>query len=159
MDNNSKIFLKPHHFLDIIKLYGLGLNFFVPDPRYGHNFYKVGNLILKNPQIGIFLTTKADDICKPCKFLKNGKCQDKMKNFINSSKEEWNQIIDKRILNNLNLDKGDSLTPFELCQLASRKLTPKIISKIWRERSEKGTKKRIKYLLKGLGKYIKKFSA
>jgi hypothetical protein len=159
MDNNTVIFLKPHHFLDIIKLYGFGLNFFVPDPRYGHNFYKVGNLILKNPQTDIVLTTKADDICKPCKFLKNGKCRDKIKNFICSSKEEWNRTIDKRILNNLNLGKGNSLAAFELCQLASKKLTPKIISKIWRERPKKETKERIKYLLKGLSKYIKKFSA
>ena len=155
MANNSKILLKPHHFLDIIKLYGFGLSFFVPDPRYGHNFYKVGNFILKNPQKNIILTSKADDICRPCKFLKDGKCIDKIKNFIYSS---WNQIIDERILNNLNLKKGDSLTIFKLCQLSRQKLTPIKIAEIWRERSEKETKKRIKYLLKGLNKYLRKFS-
>jgi len=157
MNINTAILIKPHHFLDIIKLYGFGLNFFVPDPRYGHNFYKVGNLILRNPQTKIVLTTKADNICKSCKFLKNGKCTDKIRNFVYSSKEEWNQIIDKRILNILNLKKGDTFTALEFCQLANQKLTSIVITEIWHERPEKETKKRTKYLLKGLNKYLRKF--
>lgn len=158
MSNNPKILLKPHHFLDTIKLYGLGLNLFVPDSRYGHNFYKVGNSILKNPQSIIILTTKADDICKPCKFLKKSKCADKMRSFVYSSKEEWNQIVDKKILKRLNLNEENGLTALEFCKLANQKLNSKIISEIWRERPKKETKRRIKYLLRGLDRYIEKFS-
>lgn len=158
MSKNTTIFLKPHHFLDIIKLYGFGLNFFVPDPKYGHNFYKVGNLILKCPQAIIVLTTKSDDICKPCKFQKNSQCTDKMKNFIYSSKEEWNQIIDKRILRNLSLKEGAKLTTIKFCRLVEKKLTDKKIAKIWRERPIEEINKKTKYFLKGVRKYIKKYS-
>lgn len=28
--------IKPHHFMDIIKLYGGGIQVFVPDTDYGH---------------------------------------------------------------------------------------------------------------------------
>lgn len=30
--------IKPHHFMDIIKLYGGGIQVFVPDTDYGHDF-------------------------------------------------------------------------------------------------------------------------
>lgn len=156
---NTTILLKPHHFLDIIKLYGFGLSLFIPDPKYGHNFYKVGNLILKSPKAIIILTAGSDDICKSCKFLKNGKCTDKIKNFTYSSKDEWNQKIDKRIFKHLNLKEKDSLTALGFFRLARKRLTTGIITQIWHESPEKETKKRIKYLLDGLNKYIQKFSA
>jgi hypothetical protein len=41
--------IKPHHFLDIIKLYGRGIEKFVPDQDYHHHFYAVANEIIKNP--------------------------------------------------------------------------------------------------------------
>jgi len=147
-----QVMLKPHHFLDIIKLYGSGLDFFLPDLKYGHNFYKVGNWVLKNPQIKIVLTRRADDVCKSCKFLKDAKCTDKIKNFI--SKEEWNQIIDERILKTLNLKEGEIFTALKLCKLAIKYLDSKMIFVIWYERPVEETKKRAKYLLNGLCLYI-----
>ena len=155
MTKNTTILLKPHHFLDIIKLYGFGLILFIPDFRYGHNFYKVANLVLENPKSIIALTTQADDVCKPCRFLEDGKCTDRMRNFI-FSKEEWNQTIDKRILKHLGLKENDKLTALEFSKLAREKLTVEMIIRIWRERPEKETKKRVKHLLNGLNKYIRK---
>ncbi len=43
MNTQKKLLLKPHHFLDIMKLYGAGVNYFTPDLRYGHDFYRVWN--------------------------------------------------------------------------------------------------------------------
>lgn len=60
--------IKPHRFMDIIKLYGGGLERFVPDPAMGHDFYRIGNLVLENPELPLRLTTEGDDICKPCKY-------------------------------------------------------------------------------------------
>ena len=37
----NSILIKPHHFIDIIKLYGSGIDRFVPDEKMGHDFYKV----------------------------------------------------------------------------------------------------------------------
>ena len=42
--NKDKIIIKPHHFLDIIKLHGAGLNTFIPDKKMKHDFYKIGNI-------------------------------------------------------------------------------------------------------------------
>ena len=154
----KKIFLKPHHFLDILKLYGTGLEKFIPDKKYGHDFYKIGNIILKNPLAIIRLTTGVDDICKPCYFLKNNKCINKMQNyFVYPSKQEWNKIIDERILKKLNLKKGHEASTINFCKYIQKKLTRNDIIDIWKERPRDEVEKRIKYLLAGLNKYIKNF--
>ena len=36
----DEIIIKPHHFIDIIKLYGAGIERFIPDEPMGHDFYK-----------------------------------------------------------------------------------------------------------------------
>lgn len=59
--------IKPHHFMDIIKLYGSGLNEFIPDQVYQHDFYLVANEIVNNHQVELTLTDGEDDICRPCK--------------------------------------------------------------------------------------------
>ena len=154
----KKLLLKPHHFLDILKLYGTGLDNFIPDKKYCHDFYKIGNIILKNPLAIIQLTTGVDDICKPCYFLKNNKCIDKMQNdFIYLSKQEWNEVIDERILKKLDLKEWHEASAVNLCKYAQKKLTRNDIADIWKERPHDETIKRIKYLLIGLDKYIKKF--
>ncbi len=55
--------IKPHHFMDIIKLYGGGIQVFVPDTDYGHDFYRAANEIIGNHRIQIKVTSGADDIC------------------------------------------------------------------------------------------------
>ena len=42
------IVIKPHHLIDIMKLYGAGVEHFVPDELYQHDFYKVANHIIEN---------------------------------------------------------------------------------------------------------------
>ena len=46
----NSILIKPHHFIDIIKLYGSGIDRFVPDEKMGHDFYKVANEIIDKLQ-------------------------------------------------------------------------------------------------------------
>ena len=52
----NSILIKPHHFIDIIKLYGSGIDRFVPDEKMGHDFYKVANEIIENPTVDLKLT-------------------------------------------------------------------------------------------------------
>ncbi len=69
--------IKPHHFMDIIKLYGKGIEQFIPDDKYNHNFHYVANEIIKNHHIHIKITLDQDDICLPCKYLgREGRCID-----------------------------------------------------------------------------------
>ncbi len=49
--------IKPHHFMDIIKLYGGGIQVFVPDTDYGHDFYRAANEIIGNHRIQIKVTS------------------------------------------------------------------------------------------------------
>lgn len=37
----DSILIKPHHFIDIIKLYGSGIDRFVPDEKMGHDFIRL----------------------------------------------------------------------------------------------------------------------
>ena len=36
----DEIIIKPHHFIDIIKLYGAGIERFIPDEPMGHDSIK-----------------------------------------------------------------------------------------------------------------------
>jgi hypothetical protein len=150
---NKTIIIKPHHFLDMIKLYGKGYEIFLPDENYHHDFYKIGNIILENKNAILVLTLSYDDICRPCKFFKDGKCTDKVKSRGNiTSKDSYNRVIDIRILNKLELKQGEKLTALELCSLAKNKLGD--ISEVWKEESIEVVKEREKNLLNGINKYI-----
>jgi hypothetical protein len=106
----KKIIIKLHHFLDIIKLYGSGLDHFVPAPDFGHDFYRVGNIILNNPDAIIELTIKGDDICIPCKYFDGEKCTGNSKNnFQYTKKENWNRFIYSRLFQKLNLKEGQKI--------------------------------------------------
>ena len=60
----DSILIKPHHFIDIIKLYGSGIDRFVPDEKMGHDFYKVANEIIENPSIDVYNKTLDKRIIK-----------------------------------------------------------------------------------------------
>ncbi len=157
MNNLEKLVIKPHHFLDIIKLYGAGVAHFTPDLRYGHDFYRAANKILENPNVLIALTTGADDICYPCRFNKNGHCVDSMPEGSQVlSKDEWNRTIDARLLNALSLNEIDETEAIAFAAIAQEKLTSRVISEVWRERPRDETGKRIASLQKGLRKYLEK---
>jgi hypothetical protein len=151
--NSAVLTLKPHHFLDVLKLYGAGIRHFTPDKKYQHDFYSAGNVILENPSVEITLTTGPDSMCLPCVFLQNRRCADILVDFAYTSKDDWNKTIDRRILTVLNLDEGDRRTALELCLLARTLLTPEQIVKIWRERSNVETERRVSLLLTGLDEY------
>jgi hypothetical protein len=151
----KKIIVKPHHFLDIIKLYGSGLDHFVPAPDFGHDFYRVGNIILDNPDAIIRLTIEGDDICIPCKYFDGEECTGKSKNNPQYlKKENWNKLIDSRLFKKLGLTEGDEIKSLDLVMLVKNKIKEKDILEIWRE---KIIPQRAPFLLKGIDKYIDKY--
>ena len=99
----NSILIKPHHFIDIIKLYGSGIDRFVPDEKMGHDFYKVANEIIDNPSVDLKLTIDGDDICKPCKKY-HEQCVDPLMHIQGyTSKDVYNKTLDKRIIKLYNL--------------------------------------------------------
>lgn len=113
-----EITIKPHHFMDIIKLYGSGITDFVPDEKMKHDFYKIANRIIGNHDLILKLTTGADDICAPCIMCKDRKCTDELKTIEKfNSKEAYNTLLDTRLLEKLNLDISQTYKAKSLCAI------------------------------------------
>ena len=106
--------IKPHHVVDILKLYGKGIQRFVPDKQYGHDFYKVGNMLLTEPETQIVLTSGLDEICGPCKFNNGKECVDKVALPSETwDKEELNRETDRKLLKVLNKTEGNEVNMLE----------------------------------------------
>ena len=157
--DKKNLLIKPHHFLDIIKLFGSGLDKFVPNVEYGHDFWKVGNEILGNPDVQLQLTIDNDAVCVPCKFS-NGKICTGMTTADSKeiSKDEWNKIIDLRLLRILGLENGTKLSALDFCKVAQKKINRENIFETWKEKPVDITEKRTNFLLSGIDKYLEKYA-
>lgn len=146
--------IKPHHFLDIIKLYGKGIEKFVPDKKFNHNFYLVANDIIANHQTEITITSGEDDICTPCIYLgEDNKCTDRIYHIEGiNSKNEWNEIIDHRIMAHIKINEGSTYSSEEFCRILF--LQKELIFNVWNEESKSDKDARYKAFCKGAEKYL-----
>ncbi|MED9811673.1 MAG: hypothetical protein UFX20_06220 [Longibaculum muris] len=148
------IIIKPHHFMDIIKLYGSGIEVFVPDEKMQHDFYKIANEIIKNHQVKLSLTIDADDICQPCVQCINGICDNGLpKTLGNIKKDDYNKRLDQRLIDYLHLDLKEQYTALALCRIMYEKKD--IILKVWLEEDDKITQRRFELFQLGAKKYLK----
>lgn len=155
-DGAAVMKIKPHHFFDIIKLHGAGYHEFRPDKVYNHDFYRVGNEILKNKSTLVTPVVEWDAICGPCVYLSGEKtCRDRITHIDGIDlKEQWNQTLDARIFEYGALIMGKSYTAEEFCErLYSIK---EDIFRIWREDDLQATQKRYELFCRGAGSYLKK---
>lgn len=150
------ITIKPHHFLDIIKLYGKGIERFVKDEAYNHDFYSVANEIINNNQVIIKLTLFEDDICGPCKYMGNdGVCTDKIYHISSiNSKDKWNKILDQRIMNYTDILENSTLSARDFCEILYSK--KEYIFDIWKEDDDSANKSRYDAFCDGAIKYLEK---
>lgn len=149
------ITIKPHHFIDIIKLYGSGINTFVPDKKMGHDFYIIGNNILNNHHLVLKLTTDSDDICQPC-CMHKGNCIDTISHIQGFHlKNQYNQTLDNRIIALYQLDKNHLYTANELCSILLKK--NHFIYQVWKEEDRAITEKRHKFFVLGATKFLESF--
>ncbi|WP_373140124.1 DUF1284 domain-containing protein [Beduini massiliensis] len=145
--------IKPHHFLDIIKLYGAGIEHFVPDTQMNHDFYKAANEIISNPQTTLILTKEADDICQPCIKLKQGVCADPLTKYCGFSlKDDYNKALDQRMLEQFDLDETTQYSATELCQIIYKNIEK--IFMVWREEEKEAVQKRYDLFCIGAKKYL-----
>lgn len=148
------IFIKPHHFVDIMKLYGTGIDIFVPDPQYQHDFYRIANMIIQNPLQNLILITQCDDICEPCLYCHQQQCLDTLVNMNQfSSKQLYNQALDHRMIDYLELNEA-KYTVIELCKILLEKND--FIFAVWQEENDLMVVKRHHYFMIGVQKYLKK---
>ncbi len=147
------ITIKPHHFLDVIKLYGKGIERFVPDEKYNHDFYSVANDIMDNHQVLICVTLYNDHICGPCRYLDNGVCVDKIYHIEGISlKDEWNKVLDKRIMKYANVSENGNYTAHEFCKLLYS--IKEHIFDIWKEENDTAIKSRYDDFCTGAKKFL-----
>lgn len=147
----TSITIKPHHFIDILKLYGSGLTLFVPDEAMGHDFYRIGNLILERPELPLRLTIEGDDICKPCRFYKN-RCMDSVSHISGfTEKDTYNRLLDTRIITLFELS-APTYTAAELCEILFRNSA--LIFDVWQEENEETTKTRHRLFSDGAKRYL-----
>lgn len=146
--------IKPHHFLDIIKLYGKGIEKFVPDKKYNHNFYGVANEIVAAHQTEVTITSGEDDICSTCIYLgEDKKCTDRIFHIAGiDSKNEWNEILDHRIMQYVQISEGSRYSAHALCKILF--LKKEIIYIVWDEESKPDTESRYEAFCKGAKKYL-----
>ena len=145
--------IKPHHFIDIIKLYGSGLEVFVPDEKMNHDFYRVANELIRCPQTLLTLTIEADDICQPCYQCINGVCQDMIINT-NIKKDDYNKFLDQKIIEQLDLRCDCSYQADELCEIIYQH--KEIIFDVWQQEEPAKRQQRFDLFVKGAMKYLKK---
>lgn len=151
----TTITIKPHHFIDIIKLYGSGIEKFIPDLKMGHDFYKIANIIIENPDVLLTLTIQVDDICTPCHVCKNHVCVDKLSHIEGYTlKDTYNKVLDTRILELYQLDKNKLYTASDLCTIFYNHHD--YIYKVWLEEDDQITLKRHDLFVAGAKKFLVK---
>lgn len=145
--------LRIHHFFDIIRDFGSGKNI-VPH-EYGHAYHKVAEQIMGNVNLEFELVIGSDEICKGCSQLKDGDCIDLIshrQDFI--GKEEFNNHLDSRIMENCGFENSKMYTPKQLCELAGNYINN--IQFIYKGNDVEHTEIRKQNVISGLRYYSEK---
>lgn len=153
------IVIKPHHLLDIFKLYGKGLEKFIPDVRLNHDFYFIGNAVLENKVNKVKFTYGFDDICKPCDYLKDTVCIGEFEyDGAVYKKNSYNEKLDIRLVNALGLEYNKTYEFNDIVKFISERLNFELINSVWSICSLDDNTSRYLYTKKGMDKYIQKIS-
>jgi len=112
--------MRIHHFFDIIRDLRTGEKM-VADTNYKHSYHSVANTLMDSSDIKMKIIVGLDSVCDGCIHNKEGKCDDPLtikKGF--TMKHDYNNYLDKRILEKLNWSEGDIVTPKKICKSAGK---------------------------------------
>jgi hypothetical protein len=118
MSEDARIFMRIHHFFDIIRDLRSG-NRIEANTLYNHSYHSVANSLRDAPGISMKIVIGLDSICTGCIHYKISSCDDPLtikEGF--TMKNDYNNYLDKRILQKLNLSEGDIITPLDICKSA-----------------------------------------
>ena len=149
------ISIKPHHFVDILTMFGEGRTPPKTHPL-GHAVYSVTQEILADRDVELHMEFGADDICAPCRQNIDGVCADTIDNSFRpqapESKLAYNLLLDQRWSQRLGLQQGDRLTARELC-VRIRDRAGDICDIYWESPAD-GTAQRQAKLQQGVAKFL-----
>lgn len=153
--DRAGLVIKPHHLLDIFKLYGKGVEKFVPDERYNHDFYRVGNRVIENRVRSVEFTCGNDDICRPCVCLKQGVCGDRfVYRGVEHNKNSYNEELDRRLIDRLGLEAGREYEFTDIIDLLNGNLSLDLIGFVWSGKSCEENESRYEDTRRGIEKYL-----
>ncbi len=114
--------LRPHHILDIISVYGKGIEY-KPHP-YGHSLHIVAPRLISNLNFKIKLVLDADGICEGCEhLLPDGKCKDVLPQLTPSpSKQAYNDVFDSRLFDELSIMPNTVITIHQFLAAVNEKV-------------------------------------
>jgi len=113
-----KLTMRIHHFFDIIRDLRTGEKL-EADILYKHSYHIVANSLRDSPETKMKIVIDLDSVCEGCIHNKDGKCDDPLtikKGF--AMKNDYNNYLDKRILEKIGISEGDIVTPREICKSA-----------------------------------------
>lgn len=149
------LLIKPHHLLDIFKLYGRGVERFVPDEKHRHDFYVAGNRVIGNKVGEVRFTYGNDDICKPCVCLRQGVCGDRfVYGGAEYSKNQYNEELDRRLIDRLGLETDKGYKFSDVVPWIYGKLSLDLIEYVWRDREREENESRYEDTRRGMEKYL-----
>ncbi len=142
--------IKPHHLLDVYKLHGRGMYPFKPDPRFGHDFFRIGNALVEGRVTHVYFTVGADDICSPCTHKVNGVCGDAVEIGAFTRKHDYNAYLDAELMRHLGLREDTPYAMADIPALLLKKMTPRVFATIWRDCPSQEVEQRCEWTLRGV---------
>jgi len=119
---------------------------------YGHSYHKIAEKIRADPNLKIKIVVENDAVCEGCNHTKDNHCNDTITHRQDfTSKEEFNNYIDKRIMKLCSIEEGDIFTPIQICEKAKKYLEE--IGHIYDGNDPEHTKIRKRHMIKGLKYY------
>jgi hypothetical protein len=117
--DEAQLTMRIHHFFDIIRDLRTGSKI-EANNSYKHSYHLVANTLRDSPDRKMRIVVDLDSICDGCIHNKDGKCDDPLtikEGF--TMKNDYNNYLDRRILEKLSLSEGDIVTPREICNSAN----------------------------------------
>ncbi|NOR74051.1 MAG: hypothetical protein GQ525_02715 [Draconibacterium sp.] len=145
--------IRIHHFFDIIRDFGSGKNI-TPHPSL-HAYHEVAEQIRENPNIEFEIVVQSDAVCTGCVHLDKSICDDTIshrKDF--TLKEEFNNYLDRRIVDVCIIQLSEKYTPKMLCEIAHKYIDN--IEFIYEGNDIKNTELRKQNVVRGLKYYSQK---
>ena len=145
--------IRIHHFLDIIRDFGRGEK--ITPHVFLHAYHLVAEQIRENPNIELNIVVESDAVCTGCIHLEKLTCDDTIshrKDF--TLKEEFNNYLDRRIVDICGIQLSEMYSPKLLCKIAHKYITN--IEFIYGGNDKEHTLLRKKNVIQGLNYYSQK---
>ena len=145
--------IRIHHFYDIIRDFGSGKN--ITPHSFLHAYHKVAEQIRENPNIEFEIVIESDAVCTGCIHLEKSICDDTIshrKDF--TLKEEFNNYLDRRIVDICGIRLSEKYSPKMLCEIAHKYIAN--IEFIYEGNDTEHTELRKQNVIRGLKYYSQK---